>query len=203
MPRNQALLETQLDFVSESAAAIRELIGIIDDPSIEVPDAVTFLRLVKRANVARFFSPTATTYTELTGGGTLSAITNRELTRAVIDYHRAASVTRDLNEYFRQVRWFDYSTTLMQTLDPVVYAAVTEDWHRREESWPPEDSGSDPLLLMESADVFSLRSSRDFRAVLGISLDATVVQRGDLYRMLQECEHVLALAESELRLLTN
>jgi hypothetical protein len=87
--------------------------------------------MVKVANIAYLFKPTATTYTELTGSGNVSAITNRRLMRSVIDYYQGALQTEELNNLFRQIRRIDYSAVVMDVLDPVVFAAITEDYIRR------------------------------------------------------------------------
>lgn len=200
---DQATLEHELDAAAAAAETIRVLIADVDDPVSDVPDTASYLRMLKDANIAGFFRPIATTYTELTGGGNISKLSNREFVRAVINYHHQALLTNDLNEYFRQVRWFDYSSTVMELLDPVAYAAVTEDWHRRQGMWPADDDSSDPLLSTESVDLTALRTRPAFRVALGVGLDATVVQRGNLFRLLAACKDVLALAEAELARLTN
>ena len=75
---------------------------------------------------------------------------------------------------------------------------MTEGWHRQAGLWPPDGETSEPTLLERSVDLSRLRSSSDFRTALARGLDATAVQRGDFYRMLKNCEEVLALAEAEL-----
>lgn len=52
-------------------------------------------------------------------------------------------------------------------------------------------------------DLTQLRSSAKLRTVLARSLDATVVQRGDLFRMLRECEAALTIADAELAQIAN
>jgi len=195
---DQATLRRELSVVDESTKVIRELIESIDNQSAPISDSLGYLRKIKRANITFYFRPTATTYSELTGGRNLSAISSRTLTRAVIEYHQAALLTDDINDYIRQVRWFDYSEVLSELIDPAVFADMTEDYIRQSGEWPSDGTVSPLESTYESVDIGRLRSDGSFRAALARGLDATVVQRGDLYRMLQACETVLALAEAQL-----
>ena len=200
---DQANLTDHIAAVDKSAEAIHALLASIDDPSREISDPLDYLRKVKLAVITYFFEPTDTTITELTGGGSLSAISNRELVRAVIDYHRAARTTEAINDFLIRVRWFGYNVALAELLEPAVLAAITEDWFRQAGQWPPDGRSSPLEDLAQTVDLTQIRSSPRLRVALARSLDATVVQRGDLYRMLQECESVLAIADAELERMPN
>lgn len=196
-------LQEMLEETTASMEIIRELVSSIDDPTYEVTDTLAYLRKLKRATVTGFFRPTETTYTELTGGGSLSTISNRSLVRAVIDYHRQAHLSDDLNDMIREVKWFEYNEALAQVIEPTLLADMTEDWHRRAGLWPPDSGATVPEPLTQPIDFSRLRSSAELRTALARSLDLTVVQRGDLFRMLLLCEEVLEMAERELQRLTN
>lgn len=191
---DRAALEAQLELIAESEAVLNRLIGLIDRPREEVGDTAEYLRMLKQATVAYYFQPATTTFQELTGSGSVSAISNRELMRAYIEYLGAAEVTANLNAYVRQVKWFDYNEVLAETIEPTLLPELTRDLYQSLDQWPEEDGG----LAVTGLDLTPARSSQRFRTVLARGLDASVVQRGDAYRMLGECERVLALAEQEL-----
>ena len=195
---DQLQLDELLKGNASNMEVIRELISSIDDPSYDVDNNVEYLRKLKQAMITTFFRPTTTTYTELTGGGGLSTISNRSFIRAVIDYHRAAVLTDDLNDVIKNAKWFNYPKVLGQVIDPILLPDMTLDWYRRAGQWPSEDSAADPEILAESVDLSRARSSEELRTALVKNLDAAIVQHGDFYRMLLQCEGVLALAEKEL-----
>ena len=191
-------LQTELANLEVSSAVLRELIESVEDRSAPVSDTLEYLRKLKRATITFFFSPASTTYDELTGAGGFSQISNRALLRAVIDYRQAATLSERLNEYQRQVKWFDYNAAIAASLSSTVLADLTEDWFRKEEAWPGSSGDPSPLESAGPVDLDRLRESEAFRIALARSLDATNNQRGDLHRMLLECEAVLEMAEAEV-----
>ena len=195
---DQRHLDELLKGNASNMDVMRELISSIDDPSYDVDNNVEYLRKLKQAMITTFFRPTTTTYTELTGGGGLSTISNRSFIRAVIDYHRAAVLTDDLNDVIKNAKWFNYPKVLGQVIDPILLPDMTLDWYRRAGQWPSEYSAADLDILAESVDLSRARSSEELRTALVKNLDAAIVQHGDFYRMLLQCEGVLALAEKEL-----
>jgi len=197
---DRTTLEDGLSFLDETRNVIRDLIETLDDPSYVVADTLGYLRQIKRATLATYFRPTATTYTELTASGGLSVISSRLLTRAVIDYHESARLTEDLNEIVQRIRWDDYSDALAEVIEPTILSALTEDVYRQADQWPPAAAVSLPTSSFPNLD--RLRSSPEFRTALARSLDAVAVQYGDLYRMLTANEHVLRLANDEAARLT-
>ncbi len=200
---DQRQLDELLNGNASNMEVIRELISSIDNPSYDVENTVEYLRKLKQATITYFFRPTTTTYTELTGGGGLSTISNRSFIRAVIDYHRAANLTDDLNDVIRNAKWFNYNQVLAQVIDPILLPDMTLDWHRRAGQWPSEDGAAVLEMLADSVDLSRARSSEELRTALVKNLDAAIVQHGDFYRMLLQCEEVLALAEKELDQLAN
>lgn len=118
--------------------------------------------------------------------------------RAVIEYHQAALQTADLNQIIREVKWHNYNEVLAEVLEPTLLAPMTEDWYRGVDLWPPEELTHSPLEEFGVVDLSRLRSSQAFRTALARNLNYTVVQIGDLHRMRQEAERVLATAEDSL-----
>ena len=117
--------------------------------------------------------------------------------RSYINYQQASLLTDDLNEVIRDVKWKEYGLALAKVIDPILLAPMTEDWFRTQDSWP-NSSNIEPLNNSIEIEIELIRSSSEFRTALARSLDFTVVQQGDLYRMLQICENVLETVEQEL-----
>jgi hypothetical protein len=199
---DQRQLNELLSGNASNMEVIRELISSIDNDSYRVESTVEYLRKLKQATITTFFRPTTTTYMELTGGGGLSTISNRAFIRAVIDYHRASTLTDDLNDVIKNAKWFEYNRALKQVIDPILVPDMTLDWYRRAGQWPSEGGASDSDLLTDTVDLSRARSSQELRGALVGNLDAAIVQHGDLYRMLLECENVLSMADEELERLT-
>ena len=195
---DRAQLNEMLTMNASNMEVIRELIANIDDPQFLVENNVDYLRKLKQATITYFFRPTTTTYTELTGGGGLSTISNRQFIRALIDYHRASTLTDELNDVIQNAKWFEYNDVLATVIDPVLMADMTLDWHIRADQWPSSQDSGLQHVLGESVDLLEATSSNRLRTALARNLDAAVVQHGDLYRMLRQCEEVLGQAEKEL-----
>jgi len=187
-------LEEQLAVLEESELVLRRLIELIDQPHIEVRDTADYLRMLKRATITYYFEPVTTTYQELTGSGSVSAISNRDLMRGYIEYLTAAGVTSELNDYVRQVKWFEFNRVFAEVIEPTLIAELTRDFFRSLDQWP-QDSAPIPS---GGVDLTEVRASQRFRTALARNLDASVAQRGDTYRMRAECDGILEVVEQEL-----
>jgi len=190
-------LRGELVRLEESSLVLRGLLESVEDRSSPVLDTLAYLRQVNSALVTNYFSPASTTYNELIGSGGFSQLSDRELVRAVIAYRQASLFIADQNEYLRQVKIFDYNAALAQSLPSTILADMTEDWYiHNVGGWPGSTEDPSPLEMMGVIDLDRFRASEAFRIALSRSLDATVIQRGDLHRMLGECETALAIAEA-------
>ena len=69
---DEKLLNEQMEYLNESSQVIGNLISVIDSPDHIIEDTLGYLRQLKRTTMTFFFTPTATTYMEITGSGKLS-----------------------------------------------------------------------------------------------------------------------------------
>lgn len=109
-------LRGQIEFADGTAEAARALLHMLRRQA-ELADGNNLLRLLKRAGTMYPFRPTKTTFQELSGGGNLSLVEDRELERALAmvldsdvlvreslkDLHaRAARLLEDLEAHHRE-----------------------------------------------------------------------------------------------------
>ena len=197
LKNDEIFLNEQIEYCKESEDNIRKIILMMDDPTVRMLDTIDFFRQLKRVTMTYFFKPINTTYLEMTGSGDLSTLSRRELMRKVIEYHQSAQLSDELNEVIKEVKWFRYNEILEDVLDPLFMADMTEDIFVQLNQWPQNEI--DHSLLSDAViSLDQLRNSHSFRKVLARSLDMTVVQRGDLYRMLQLCQEVSHQFDLEL-----
>ena len=115
--------------------------------------------------------------------------------RAYISYLHASRLTDDVNEYVRKVKWFDYNEELMDVIEPTALSAMTKDLYKSANLWPDNDTID---LSNYSIDLARIRGNSAFRTALARNLDATILQLGDVQRMLIKCEGVLNLVQQEI-----
>ena len=202
---DRANLEANIRYNEDTARVIRELVTVLDDSSAQVDEPTLFLRQLKRAGTAYFFHPVATTFAELSGGGNLSLITDRDFLRAVIDYHHTASFVSSLDEPVRNAMWRKYYDALAEVIEPMLLVELTEDIYKAmsDESFGPRTpmermNDTSVEFSNEDVDLTRLRDHPTFRTALARNLDSTSVQNGAYSRLLRQCEAALQHADNTL-----
>jgi hypothetical protein len=177
-------LEYQIGFADGTARAAQSLLQMFRGETA-LPDANTLLRLLKRAGTMYPFRPTKTTFQELSGGGDLSLIDDRELLRAAIAYYGAARFPEEATALAIRRIWFEYYDALSKAIDPTLIPSMTLDVFailREGGSLSPADSTPDralPSLGLEQSDFDpqTLLDAEDLDRALAMVLDSAVLVR--------------------------
>lgn len=192
------MLGHQAEYAEGTAQAAISLLGVIRGEAAP-PDPNTLLRTLKRAGMMYPFRPTKTTYQELSGGGNLSIVEDRELLRAVIQYYAATDFAQEAAALAIRRIWFEYYDALARSIDPTLIPSLTLDvFHlmREGESLAPAEAWAErPLpslgLNKRSFDPDALRDAEDIERALAMVLDSSVLVREALTNLRATASEVL------------
>jgi hypothetical protein len=180
-------LDRQAKYADGTADAAQSLLQMIRGET-PLPDANTLLRLLKRAGTIYPFRPTKTTFQELSGGGNLSVIEDRELLRAVIAYYAATQFPEEAATLALRRIWFEYYDALSRTLDPTLIPSMTLDvFALLREGGPFSPAEAAPERALPSLGLSerrlepqALRSADELERALSMVLDSAVLVRESL-----------------------
>lgn len=180
-------LSHRIEFAGGTAEAAQSLLHVIRGEA-PLPDGNTVLRALKRAGTMYPFHATRTTFQELSGGGNLSLIEDRELLRAVIAYYDSAEFPREAAALAVRRIWIEYYDALARTVDPTLIPSMTLDVFallREGNAFSPAPAAAEralPSLGLADRhfDPTALRGAEELVRALSMVLDSAVLVRESL-----------------------
>ena len=191
-------LDQQAQYADGTVEAARSLLQVIRGES-PMPNRNTLLRMLKRAGTMYPFRATKTTFQELSGGGNLSIIEDRELLRAVIAYYGATEFPQEAAALAIRRIWFEYYDALARAVDPTLIPCMTLDvFALLREGGPLSPAEASPERALPSLglaepefDPQELRGAEDLERALAMVLDSAVLVRESLKDLRDHAEQLL------------
>lgn len=199
-------LKQQLGFAEGTKLAATELLRIVRSSHADERPPNVVLRLLKRAGMMYPFQPTKTTLQELSGGGNLGVVRNRDLLRRVIAYYGSADFTANLNALAIRRIWYDYYDALTRCIDPSLIPRITADVFAllREGALalPDDVSAARPIAAIGMPDVHfdpsTLVDSTELERALALVLDSSVVVVESVQDLLRQAQGLHELLDASV-----